>query len=129
MITFNWKKIFKASNQKPSECIRIISMLTYKNIPANRYDPLYKYRVYNFSGISFLINPEELLYNAGKFTNKQVIAYISLASLRSLAEYLLTGEKTLDLFHVPEGLQQYLKNNRLLNVKDGRVHFLYEKSQ
>jgi len=128
MITFSWKKIFKLSGQNPSECIRIISMLTYKTVPVNRYDPLYKYRGENFYGLSFLLNPEELLYNAKKSTNKQVVAYIGLASLRSLAEYLLTGDKTLDLFHVPEGLQHYLKNNRLLNVKDGRVHFLYEKS-
>ena len=54
--------------------------------------------------------------------------YVHLASFRNLSIYLETKDATLDLLHSPVE-EETIKNNSLLNIEDGRIHFLFEKPQ
>jgi hypothetical protein len=54
--------------------------------------------------------------------------YIHLASFRNLSNYLETKDATLDLLHSPVK-EEIIKNNSLLNIEDGKIHFLFEKPQ
>jgi hypothetical protein len=45
-----------------------------------------------------------------------------------LSSYLETKDATLDLLHSPVK-EETIKNNSLLNIEDGKIHFLFEKPQ
>lgn len=96
-----------------------------KSMPRNRFDPAYRYYDKDFSGHSFLINPERLLFHRYKYKDKEIADYIGLASFRNLGEYRVTGKLTLDLAHSPIG-QDIINNNRLLRIDESEIHFLYE---
>lgn len=118
------------SGGRPSEIVRIIKMLTYKNIPYNRKDPIYKYSDIDFSGTSFLLNPELLFYNAYKHDVKDIALYLSLASVRQYPEYIINGDLTLPLIKSPvENPQEFfIDPDSLLFVKDQRIHLIYEEA-
>jgi hypothetical protein len=103
-----------------------VRSIVSNRLPKNRYDPLYPFYGIDFSGKSFIINPETLITNAFRYKPKEVAEYIALASYRSYSYYATTGDTTLDLFHSPVE-QTTINSNRLLKVIDGRVHFLYEE--
>lgn len=95
-------------------------------IPKNRYDRIYKFYMKDYKGESFIVHPEVLVYNLYKYTNIEVGQYLALASIRSLADYLATGNTTLDLFH--NNIDRSLfENNRLLSIEDNIMTFLYEE--
>jgi hypothetical protein len=96
-----------------------------RELPRHVYDPVYKYYYIDFSGKSFLANPDLLLYNRYKWRDKELADYIGLASFRNTGEYLATKKVTLDLAHSPLG-QDAINNNRLLRIDRGEIHFLYE---
>lgn len=73
-----------------------------------------------------MLNPHELINNSFRYTPKEVAQYIGLASFRSYNDYRLTNDSSLDLLHSPMN-EDAIKQNRLLRIKDGRVHFLYEE--
>lgn len=127
MLLFSWKKVFYHAQGKPSEIIRIIRMLTYKELPTTKRDKIYKYSSINFSGDNFLAHPEVLLYNAYQHSQRDIGIYIALASLRSSAAYLAHGVLTLDLLHSPVNPVDYLQEPSLLPIEDGKIHFLYEE--
>jgi hypothetical protein len=129
MLLFSWERIHRHSGGLPREIIRIVRMLTYKDIPWGKQDKLYNYSQLNFSGECFLVHPEKLLYNAYKYTAKDISIYIALAALRSLPDYRAYGTLTLDLLHAPTDVIGYLDKPNLLSIKDGRIHFLYEEAQ
>lgn len=128
MLLFNWKAIFNETSGDPKEIIRIFRMLTEKRVPINRYDVIYRYQVKNFTGQSFLVHPERLLYNGYKYTYREMAMYIALASYRPLADYLATSRITIDPFIVSDEILHYINDNRLLKYKDDEIHFLYEGS-
>ena len=103
-------------------------MLVSKQIPDNRKDPIYKYSHKDFSGVSFMLHPDVLLYHSHKYTYREIAQYISLCSFRSAVDFLSTQDTTLDLILVP-GLEPetIINNNRLLMIDDDRVCFLYEE--
>ena len=129
MFLFNWKKIYNEAEGSSVKCLEILDMMVYKKVPYNSYDPIYKYRNKNFSGDSFLLQPEILLENAFRFAPREIAIYVALAARRKLADYLAFGEKTLSIRHAPQ-LTTLIEDNRLLYIDEvGRIHFIYEEAQ
>lgn len=128
MLLYDWKKIFTATQGNPTEIVRILKMLVEKKVPKNKYDKIYYYSQLNFSGESFLLHPEPMLYYGYKYTHREMAIYTALASLRPLADYTAYSKITLDLLHAPEDVIDYIYDNRLLEIEDGEIHFLYERS-
>ena len=129
MLLFNWKKIYKETDGSVSQCLEVLDMMVYKKIPYNSYDSIYKYRNKDFSGDSFLLQPEILLENSFRFDPKEVAVYVALAARRKLADYLAFGEKTLSMRHAPQ-LNKLIEENRLLYIDEwNKLHFIYEEAQ
>jgi hypothetical protein len=126
MLRYNWERIMKLSNGKISNIITILRMLTYNQIPKNYYDDCYKYYGKNLTGNSFILNPKRLLEIGRTYSDREVVEYAGVASFRSLAYYHQTKDTTLDLMHLDVS-EDIIYNNRLLDIKANRVHFLFEK--
>ena len=125
MLLYSWKKILKQSGGSCRRILTILKAMTQRELPRHVYDPVYKYYYMDFSGNSFLANPDALLVHRYEWKEKELADYIGLASFRSTGEYLATGKVTLDLSHSPLG-QDAINNNRLLRIDRGEIHFLYE---
>ena len=125
MLLYSWKKILKQSGGSSRRILTILKAMTQRELPRHVYDPVYKYYYMDFSGNSFLANPDALLVYRYEWKEKELADYIGLASFRSTGEYLATGKVTLDLSHSPLG-QDAINNNRLLRIDRGEIHFLYE---
>jgi len=104
----------------------IVKMMYLNEIPENKYDKLYKYAQKSYVGGSFLLHPDVLLYNAYKHSYREIGQYLALASLRPFADYITTGETTLDLT-VCEVPVELFTENSLLRIEDNKVYFLYEE--
>jgi len=129
MLLYNWPKIYTAASGDPKECFRIFKMLVDGEIPENKYDPIYIYSKVDFTGTSFLLHPDVLLFNAYKYTRRDISVYLALAALRPLAMYLADNRAiTLDLLQSPVDPRNEMTDDRLLTVEDRKIHFLYEKS-
>ena len=127
MLLYDWKKIFTIANGEPSSIFIIFEMLVNQSIPKNKYDPKYKFYEVNFSGESFLVHPDVLLYNAFRHSRRDISIYLAFASMRSLGEYFASGDITLDLLEMPLDPFQHLEDDRLLYMEDDKLHFLYEE--
>lgn len=127
MFLFSWKKIYKISSGQVSTTYLILKMLMKGQIPKNKYDPIYKYYGKDYSGQSFLKNSKDLLENCHKYSKKEVVEYVALASYRLYSDYLMFGTLTLPVRTSPLPLNK-LKQNRLLRIEDGNIHFLYEEA-
>lgn len=125
MLYYNWQRIFRAAKQKPSECIRIARALTFNTIPWGLYDPLYKYNLNAFIGESYLSNPIDLLNS--RYSKYDICIYMAIASQRSLASYLLSKDTTLELIHSRVDPTSYLRDDSLLWVDKGIIHFKFEE--
>ena len=128
MFLFNWKKIYKEADGSSIKCLEILDMMVYKKVPYNSYDSIYKYRNKNFSGDSFLLQPEILLENSFRFEPREIAIYVALAARRKLADYLAFGEKNLSVRHAPQ-LNKLIEDNRLLYIQGSKIHFVYEEAQ
>jgi hypothetical protein len=128
MLLYNWQKIFDAAHGSAVECYRIFEMIALKKLPKNTYDPIYKYRDYNFSGHSFLKRPDALMYNAYRHTRRDLCIYLAIASQRSLAEYSVSGTLTLELIHSRLDPRDHLNDKTLIPVKNGILYFPYEEN-
>ena len=127
MLLYNWNRIFETCKGSPFEIVRVFKMLVDKQLPRNKYDELYKYSHINFSGQSFLVHPDVLLYQAYKYSYRDICVYIALASLRSYGDYKAYGKTTLDPLLLTEDPYIFLNNNRLLSLENGEIHFLHEE--
>lgn len=126
MLFYDWKKMFEAAEGNALALFVIFKMLATNAIPRNKYDDIYKYAGKHFNGESFLIHPDVLLHNAYKYDYREIAQYLAVASMRPYADYLVTGEPTLDLLQC-EIEQELFENNSLLRIEDDKVHFLYEE--
>jgi hypothetical protein len=126
MLLFDWKKIFNTADGNINSCNLIMEMLIKKSIPINKYDKIFMYSQMNFAGSSFLVHPEFLIFNAYKYTPRELAVYYALAALRSFSEYMATGKTSLDPLHCPVDLET-LKTNRLLIVLEDEITFIYEE--
>ena len=130
MLLYDWQKIYDVSDGSVLEIFKIFEMVTNNLIPQNRKDVLYKYRKHDFTGTSFLVHQDVLLYNAYKHTYRDIATYLASASIRSISEYLATETTTLELLHVPFAnlLVDNINKNSLLRLDDKNlIHFLYEE--
>jgi hypothetical protein len=127
MIYFDWKKILEASHGNVGDIITILRILTYKMTPKNYYDKTFRFYEKNFHGSSFLVNPVALLEKGRAFSDKEVAEYVGVASFRNSFEYAKTKDTTLDLIFCQVN-EDIITKNRLLDVRDGRVHFKYEET-
>jgi len=126
MLLFSWKKICKNSDGRVGTIFRILDMLVNDRLPLNKFDPIYKYHSKDYSGLSFLVNPHDLLKNAYKYTTKEIIQYVALASYRRYSDYLSNKTTTIDLLETPIS-EATIKENRLLRLEGTIVYFLYEE--
>jgi hypothetical protein len=127
MLLFDWKKVFDTAAGSIYNCNLIMEMLVKGSIPKNKYDPIYAFSQKNFSGNSFLVHPEFLLYHSHKYEQKEICMYYALASLRSLSDYYASNKTTLDPLHCPVDLDD-IKDNRLLIVLEDEITFIYEEA-
>ena len=126
MILYNWKKIKKEANSSVPDILTILHILTYRLPPVNRKDRIYKYWQKSFYGNSFLVNPEPLFIQRRLYSDKEIAQYAGIASLRNYFDYQSRKDTTLDLFHYT-GEEDILNQNRLLWIKDDRIHFKFEE--
>ena len=125
MIKYNWDKIMSVTEGDPISVLLIIHNLTHKRLPNSTRDPAYKYWGKNFSGDSFLINPEKLLVERKKYSSIECAMYVMVASYRNYFHYKATGDATLQLIHLPF-FTKLINKNRLLRMEDGVIHFKFE---
>ena len=125
MLYYNWRKIFITSGGSSKRILLILESMLKTTMPRNRFDPLYRYYYMDFTGHSYLLNPQSLLRFRHKYRDKEIADYIGLASFRNLGEYKVSGKITLDLPHCPLG-EDAINKNRLLRIENDQVHFLYE---
>ena len=128
MFLFDWAKIYDASKGNVVEIVRIFRMIVEKQIPKNKYDPIFRYSQKDFSGISFMLHPDVLLHHSFKYKYREVAQYISLCALRSAADFISTQDPSLEMVLMP-GLspEKVIENNRLLEIDEDRVYFRYEE--
>ena len=129
MLLYNWQKIFAAGQGSATECYRIFKMLALKEIPENRFDPIYWYSMKNFSGNSFLKHPEVFIKISYRYKYRDLCIYLALASQRSYAQYKVAGTLTLELIHSRIDPRECLFDKTLIPVKDGILIFPYEEKQ
>ena len=127
MIYFDWKKILEASHGNVGDIITILRILTYKMTPKNYYDKTFKFYEKSFHGSSYLVNPVALLEKGRAFSDKEVAEYVGVASFRNSFEYAKTKDTTLDLIFCQVS-EDIITKNRLLDIRDGKIHFKYEET-
>ena len=128
MFLFDWPKIYDASKGNVVEIVRIFRMIVEKQIPKNKYDPIFRYSQKDFSGVSFMLHPDVLLHHSFKYKYREIAQYISLCALRSAADFISTQDPSLEMVLMP-GLspERIIENNRLLEIDEDRVYFRYEE--
>ena len=128
MLLFNWNEILKRSKGNVMDTITILRIITFKLTPKNYNDRVFKFYEHYYGGQSFLLNPEELLSTGRSYSDKEVVEYAGVASFRNYFEYVQTKDSTLDLLMLPIS-EDIITKNRLLDIKDGRIHFMFEETQ
>ena len=127
MIKYNWAKILKVTEGDSNSIVLIVHMLTYPRVPSSYRDPTYQYYGQSFEGFSFLLNPEKLLTERLKYSNREAAEYVAVASYRNYLEYTKTGDAKLHLIDFPL-MEEIINNNRLLHMKNGIIHFKFEEA-
>ena len=128
MLLFNWNEILKVSKGNVLDTITILRIITFKLTPKNYNDRVFKFYEHYYGGQSFLLNPEKLLSTGRSYSDKEVVEYAGVASFRSYFEYQQTKDSTLDLLMLPIS-KDIITKNRLLDIKNGRIHFMFEETQ
>ena len=126
MVLYNWLKIYEAAQGNAFIVFIILKMLVGKEIPQNKYDKTYEFSKLNFSGESFMLHPDILLYNAYKYEYSEIAQYVALCSLRPFEDYKATGKIDLNLLTVDVD-HSIFKDNSLLHIDDDILHFKYEE--
>ena len=127
MLLFNWNKIMRVSEGSVDDIIQILRIMTYKIQPKNYYDKTFKFYQHRFGGKSYLQNPRELLEVGRTFSDREVVEYAGVVSFRNYHDYVNTKDTTLDCLLSPIS-DEIIKNNRLLDIKDDRITFMFEET-
>lgn len=120
---YNWPKIKKHSNGNVQTIRTIYESMMETDRPAlgrRKYDSM------DFSGDSFFLKPDWLLWAFQNANQVHAANCLFLASRRNYAEYLLTGDATLPIKYVNIPIEQ-LKLNSLIEIRDNNIHFILEK--
>ena len=129
MIFYNWRKIYKFSCGKPSVILDTIYYIIYRPVPKNKWDRFYLISKENWTGKSFLLNPEEIYFHRLQYSDVEFAQYVALASLRNYADYKATNRTYLSGVRLPKNMDlTKLKQNRLLTIDEyNNVYFLWEE--
>ena len=128
MITYNWLQVYKQANGMPNSILNIMAYICFRPLPKNKHDSkIMRYAQINWTGDSFLINPTAVIFNRNTVEEKHLANYVALASFRSLAEYKVTGRKTLLAQECPVAVES-LYNNPLLSIQNGEIYFCWEET-
>jgi hypothetical protein len=120
MILFSWDKVRKYSKGSNNNILKVMFSITWPYILPTRSQRKHnKYYDIDFYGHSYLKNPEDLLVRRD-LPPKILVEYIMLAARRNYADFIITGDSTLDS-RLAEPT-----NNELLTTIDGKIHFAYE---
>lgn len=126
MLFFDLDKIKKEAKNR-YDIVNIIHFLVYKPIPKTLYDVRTKnWREMNFSGQSFLINPEKFLDEECRYGINDSIMYLELAAKRNYMDYKIYRESRLPIILSDFSLKD-LKQNKLLTITDDYIEFNAEK--
>ena len=117
----------QVSKGNVNDIITILRIITYKLTPKNYYDKTFKFYQHKFGGKSYLLNAKQLLETGRTYSDKEVAEYAGVASFRNYHDYVNNKDTTLGLLECPIS-EDILKNNRLLDIKDGRIHFMFEET-
>jgi hypothetical protein len=121
MILFDWKKI-KRSCKGNKDIILAISSITWPTpLPSRKVYFANRFYQEQFPGMSYMINPEQLLQERA-LKNAELVEYITLAARRPLAEYLYSGKTSLDCRLAPF----IPTDNQLLTTKNSQIYFAFE---
>ena len=130
MVFYSWHTVHRGAKGKARRIVRVIEHLVdLQNDPyltCNKYEKWLT--AHSWKGKSFLNNPELLLIRTNGLRPLYTAQYIGLASMRSYANYKITGDLTLD-YLVCKGKEVMIEENPLLEVRDGVVHFKYETKE
>ena len=74
-----------------------------------------------------MVNPKELLEKGRTYSDKEVAEYVGVASFRNPYEYLKTKDTTLDLIFCQVS-EDTINQNRLLDIRNGKIHFKFEET-
>lgn len=124
MIYYDWSRIMRATKGRSKSIVAALESLLPR--PKTYKAKAYKLSGIKFTGTSFLLNPEDLIEKAWLWGYTNTANYIGLASLRNTANYIMTGDKTLDIVYSPIPIDR-LKENKLLTIKDDKIYFYYEE--
>ena len=131
MIFFSSDKLKKYSVCSPGiedpaeEFKHILYYITYKPMPTSPYLIRWlRYQTIDWTGESFLLNPEQLLDNWHLYKKKELMQYVFVAARRKYADYKLFGITTIDTINVNT---EVLRNNRLLTITGDKIYFKYEE--
>jgi hypothetical protein len=120
MIFFDLDKLKRLNNNR--QMLLAFKSITYPTpLPSKYQARINKFLYQDFSGSSFMLNPEKLCEEYRATSPTEVVEYIILAGRRSYAEYLLTGDSSLDKLIAPF----IPTNNRLLTITD-KIYFKHE---
>jgi hypothetical protein len=120
MVVYSWDKVKYYAKGSNNNILRIMFAITWPQIlPTKRQRTINKYYDIDFYGHSFLKNPEDLLVRRD-LPPKTLVEYIMLASKRNYADFMITGDATLD------ARLAFPTDNKLLTTIDGKIHFAYE---
>jgi hypothetical protein len=126
LVRFNWNKILRTANYKPSAVINLFCDLVKNEVPEQKYSNLYRFYGKDFSGDSFLAYPETFLDYRYQHSPRDLCCYLSLASTRSLAEYRRAKTLTLPIRLAKLDPRDILTNKTICPVDGDNIHFLYE---
>ena len=128
MITYDWPKVFTFSKGDSSVILGVMGYLYYMPMVKNNYDfNTKKLSSMNWEGTSYLVNPKPLLAARQTIDDVTLAEYVALASFRNLAEYYATKRTTLRVEECPVPVES-LKENKLLTVANGHIHFCWEET-
>lgn len=129
MVKFNWKRVLRISEYKPKKIYEIFKFLVVKkDIPEKKYTLNHRYYHVDFSGSSFLLYPETLLFYAYKHSYRDIALYLHLAAMRPWAHYEMFRKTTINVREIGLDLDNLLEDKTLCPVDDaGNIHFLYER--
>lgn len=129
MIRFDWEKVIKKSKGNINSIINIFYWLTYKEVPYNNKEPIYKIFTTDYNGSSFILNPYSLFYyKKVKFSKAQMVDYIYLASYRNYINYYMLGETFLPREQSPFELNR-VKNNPLFILTHDNIKLKLEDNK
>lgn len=125
MMTYNWPELCEYCGWNVDKILKFIKYVSYKKPFSENF--MVKILKSKSPRYSFLNNPRGLIVNELQGTKSEQFIYLDLASKRGLYEFRAEGRLSLPIKFCNYDLNK-LKLNRLLLIKDGSIHFVYEES-